>query len=869
MEKYIKVSDDLGNIIEIPSDEDGTISLPTLISQFNCASGLKYQGPNGFWRALRIENDKIIPPKDFEKWDEILYRVVQLKENKRKIDDCIDENMIKLRKKTLPKKCNDLIVLGLNPITTPDSMKKVFLPYGNVILAEVKKDSKTGKAKGYGFIRFSNYESQLKVLMKKFNIDGRWCTVKLPDSKGGNAALSGSKIFIGGVDHSMTASDLKSFFESSFDTTVVDVFFVPAKNYAFVTFLDWDTAHSLYGESFEINGKSVFCRPAEPVSDNYNKTNNICSNNNAAGVSLQLSTSQSIVSKVVKNGNSGSTKKSRCRKVITNQTIDDQLNVPCFNEESFKHKVPSKHHHLTLNLNPDTAIHKLEGESDKLTLGDISLLPPIFDEKLMEALEEISRAKRPNNFTEDNSSNVCSDMKAHGEQGKTDPIMDHCNENKGSCIDSNHSVCDRCNDNIQKILGDQTSSGNRECLENDVCVRCDHLYNSGSSYSNLIRLQCKPSSKDAHLDSDELIEDFESSTYLNNQSPFLKAKNTSSRRLHTNFGKSMKIKLKENDMDENVNEQYTFSSNKNLELDPKHNISFHDNRTFVIESNDLLKHQMANHFSSISLQNNEVSLPVESFKSALSLGLKKNDYILDSLNHITLNHTKRSRENELEESEECCFLTKLSNSASHNFPVINSLSFSLQQEHPPSPDTTTDFVDNVDAENDVTILSLTHDPLNFGDIDEVNLTTLRAVNLSGSNSILSKNNTVEEQLFSKLGPSAIINNGKASLAKRTSKLSKSHSVLCVISKLDKNFNSVDSLSKIKSSNLGDFECSTKFLSTDSAYRNRKSVIDCLSESVLGRNTTHGEILYDNFLVDKLNKSHHERCQSLPENINFI
>ena len=52
-------------------------------------------------------------------------------------------------------------------------------------LLQVKKDIKTGQSKGFGFIRFNNYESQMRVLAQRHMIDGRWCDVKIPNSKEG------------------------------------------------------------------------------------------------------------------------------------------------------------------------------------------------------------------------------------------------------------------------------------------------------------------------------------------------------------------------------------------------------------------------------------------------------------------------------------------------------------------------------------------------------------------------------------------------------------------------------------------------------------------------------------------------------------
>lgn len=48
---------------------------------------------------------------------------------------------------------------------------------------QVKKDPKTGQSKGFGFIRFADYEAQIKCMSQRHMIDGRWCDVRIPNSK--------------------------------------------------------------------------------------------------------------------------------------------------------------------------------------------------------------------------------------------------------------------------------------------------------------------------------------------------------------------------------------------------------------------------------------------------------------------------------------------------------------------------------------------------------------------------------------------------------------------------------------------------------------------------------------------------------------
>lgn len=68
-------------------------------------------------------------------------------------------------------------------------MKMLFYLILSVILfnficsLQVKRDLKTGNSKGFGFVRFTDYETQIKVIAQRHLIDGRWCDCKLPNSK--------------------------------------------------------------------------------------------------------------------------------------------------------------------------------------------------------------------------------------------------------------------------------------------------------------------------------------------------------------------------------------------------------------------------------------------------------------------------------------------------------------------------------------------------------------------------------------------------------------------------------------------------------------------------------------------------------------
>ena len=96
----------------------------------------------------------------------------------------------------------------------------------------------------------------MRVLAQRHMIDGRWCDVKIPNSKEGQVRGDISiwsismvtvfciqvqqvpcKVFVGRCTEDMTADDLKDYFSNYGEVT--DVFIPkPFRAFAFVTFLD-------------------------------------------------------------------------------------------------------------------------------------------------------------------------------------------------------------------------------------------------------------------------------------------------------------------------------------------------------------------------------------------------------------------------------------------------------------------------------------------------------------------------------------------------------------------------------------------------------------------------------------------------------
>nr|XP_027201214.1 TAR DNA-binding protein 43-like [Dermatophagoides pteronyssinus] len=269
MAEYIKVAEDEGEEpIEIPCETDNTVLLTTLTSLFPGASGIKYRNAeSGTMRGLRLIDGKIQPPE--EGWTQVpLYYCCFPKENKRKIEDSADMTSSKTKRIEEKKKVSDLIVLGLPWKTTDKELKEYFQQFGELIMAQVKKHPKTGESKGFGFIRFADYENQAKVISKRHLIDGRYCDVRVPMSKDGfsndhRIQEAIQKIFIGRLTEAIQYDDLKEYFSKYGE--ISDIFIPkPFRGFAFVTFRELDIAQSLCGEDHIIKGISVHVSNAVP-----------------------------------------------------------------------------------------------------------------------------------------------------------------------------------------------------------------------------------------------------------------------------------------------------------------------------------------------------------------------------------------------------------------------------------------------------------------------------------------------------------------------------------------------------------------------------------------------------------------------------
>jgi TAR DNA-binding protein 43 len=264
---FVKVaeSENPEDSVEIPVEPQGHILMSTLTAQFPGACGLKFKTEQFSWRGVRVVEDKLYPPGD-DKWDSNVYIVTYPKDSKRKGDD-LDINSAKSRK--IERKCVDLIVLGIPWKSTEEVVRRYFEQYGEVVLCEIKRDA-ANNSKGFGFVRFKEYNNQCSVLGKKHFIDGRWCDVKIPNSQ---EPETSRKIFVGRLSENLTSKDLQDYFSQY--GQVIDVYIPkPFRAFGFVTFVEADVAQGLCGESHIIKGVSVHVSRADPKEEENSHSHN-------------------------------------------------------------------------------------------------------------------------------------------------------------------------------------------------------------------------------------------------------------------------------------------------------------------------------------------------------------------------------------------------------------------------------------------------------------------------------------------------------------------------------------------------------------------------------------------------------------------
>ena len=84
---------------------------------------------------------------------------------------CIVE--IKEKNKKMQSDSGKLFIGGISWDTNEERLKDYFQSFGEVVEAVIMKDRTTGRARGFGFVVFSDPSIAERVIKEKHSIDGR------------------------------------------------------------------------------------------------------------------------------------------------------------------------------------------------------------------------------------------------------------------------------------------------------------------------------------------------------------------------------------------------------------------------------------------------------------------------------------------------------------------------------------------------------------------------------------------------------------------------------------------------------------------------------------------------------------------------
>ncbi|KAK6918754.1 RNA recognition motif domain [Dillenia turbinata] len=176
-----------------------------------------------------------------------------------------------------------LFIGGISWDTNEDRLREYFGTFGEVVEAVIMKDRTTGRARGFGFVVFSDPSVAERVIKEKHNIDGRMVEAKkaVPrDDQNVMSRSSGSihgspgpghtrKIFVGGLASTVTESDFKRYFDQFGTITDVVVMYdhntQRPRGFGFITYDSEEAVEKVLYKTFhELNGKMVEVKRAVP-----------------------------------------------------------------------------------------------------------------------------------------------------------------------------------------------------------------------------------------------------------------------------------------------------------------------------------------------------------------------------------------------------------------------------------------------------------------------------------------------------------------------------------------------------------------------------------------------------------------------------
>ncbi|MFH4976281.1 hypothetical protein AB6A40_002990 [Gnathostoma spinigerum] len=193
-----------------------------------------------------------------------------------------------------------MFIGGLSWQTSAEGLRDYFKKFGEVNECMVMRDPATKRARGFGFITFSDPASVEKVLAhESHELDGKKIDPKVafPKRAQPKMVIKTKKVFIGGLSASSTLDDMKNYFEQYGKIEDAMLMFDKAtqrhRGFGFITFDNDDVSDKVCEIHFhEINGKMVECKKAQPKEVMFpvqlNKNRAAAARNNFYGLAPEL-----------------------------------------------------------------------------------------------------------------------------------------------------------------------------------------------------------------------------------------------------------------------------------------------------------------------------------------------------------------------------------------------------------------------------------------------------------------------------------------------------------------------------------------------------------------------------------------------------
>lgn len=226
---YVKVGDGSDDMVEVPTERDGSLMLTSVKAQFPEAVGLRFKSDAGSWRGVRVNGNYLDPP--IEGWGTAEYTIVFAKAGEKRVHGNATGPLAKLNKMSQSEILSDMIVLGLPYAVTDEELHTHFEQFGELAACEIKYDT-SKKSRGFAFLRFKTVEAVEAALQGTHILHKRRCELRYP--KQDKDSIS-TKLFVGRLPRGTTVEDLRDHFSEY--GVLKDVYIpTPFKGFGFITY---------------------------------------------------------------------------------------------------------------------------------------------------------------------------------------------------------------------------------------------------------------------------------------------------------------------------------------------------------------------------------------------------------------------------------------------------------------------------------------------------------------------------------------------------------------------------------------------------------------------------------------------------------